>query len=991
MKKVLRSIGVLLLITALIISLIPASDVEASSTSDFQMEGSKLVKYSGTAEVVSIPDEVRTIGEEAFAGNNNILKIKINDKCRAIEYGAFARCNSLKSVEIGDAVEEIGAAAFANDPSLDTIYLGAAVKKLGSGIFAGDTGIKNLSVSAGNSHLRLENNVLYNADKTKLYLMLPTYDNPVYEMPNSVTEVSGYAFWGNDKLTNVTVSSGLYSVPEYAFSNCQNLRQVKIPLPVKSIDAKAFEDCVNLREAACPESMTYISDTAFDGCPNVTINATPGSYAYEFGQNLRKNQVEEIEYEDVEDAALVTTNVVNVELPQIADTPKVQVIQGKPAPAPNSKGKDIEVESNRINLLAPQDGIKEDSSSDEEQNTQSDDSPSVNEEAMYSTGVINGYDVVSYNYYPAEEEPTGPFLGSSSVVGGRALIFIDNNANVRGGNSNKLDLTENNQPDNSEDNSKPKRELNPLPALNKSNSTSGDNSGTGESSNESGESEGDSDTASDGGIGDIIQENASKGIDFPKFTIVGDRIAAQSYYLDSALDEYDIPKDITTIGDFAFARSSLKSIKIPKGVKTIGYGAFYHCDSLTSVDIPDTVTSIGANAFADTPFVKNNASEFVIVGDGVLIAYNGSESVVTIPEGVKLIADGTFRDHQGITAVNLADTLTTIGEDAFNGCQNLRTLNRGENVTTIGANAFKGTALNNVTIHPSVKSIGTGAFSLKGGTDTVYFEGTSLPILTEGSQAKRLANNTDRTYVFGDMKKAIISSSSDSINGTVLEPGQYGFHGVVVNEFGNTVSDNSNGVNISNHSGIKIDANSAYINAPSVEASIVGDDGAYTLHITDSQNAKESISLAYSELYGGRTPENLVGIDMSLKDASDTLDITKLGKQVVNVTMDIPSGVSASNLHVVALDEDGQLEAVAFTFNDERNAISMKCEHFSPYGFYNYGGSNADVLKEGTHIKDDTPDTGDLSINAKWFLVVGCVSLALLLFLISNKKYKNTI
>ena len=70
MKKVLRTIGALLLTTALVISLIPVSDVEASSTSDFQMDGNKLVKYVGTADVVSIPDDVLYIAEEAFAGKS---------------------------------------------------------------------------------------------------------------------------------------------------------------------------------------------------------------------------------------------------------------------------------------------------------------------------------------------------------------------------------------------------------------------------------------------------------------------------------------------------------------------------------------------------------------------------------------------------------------------------------------------------------------------------------------------------------------------------------------------------------------------------------------------------------------------------------------------------------------------------------------------------------------------------------------------------------
>ena len=103
MKKIFRAIGAMLLATALVISLIPVSDVEAAaSSSDFQMKGSKLVKYAGTAEVVSIPDDVREIGEEAFAGNSDIVKVIVNDKCKKIDYGAFSNCVGLRNVIVGD-------------------------------------------------------------------------------------------------------------------------------------------------------------------------------------------------------------------------------------------------------------------------------------------------------------------------------------------------------------------------------------------------------------------------------------------------------------------------------------------------------------------------------------------------------------------------------------------------------------------------------------------------------------------------------------------------------------------------------------------------------------------------------------------------------------------------------------------------------------------------------------------------------------------------
>ena len=54
---------------------------------------------------------------------------------------------------------------------------------------------------------------------------------------------------------------------------------------------------------------------------------------------------------------------------------------------------------------------------------------------------------------------------------------------------------------------------------------------------------------------------------------------------------------VTSIGDFAFANSSITSVMIPDSVKSIGTEAFSGCTRLTSVTIPDKVQVIGAEAF----------------------------------------------------------------------------------------------------------------------------------------------------------------------------------------------------------------------------------------------------------------------------------------------------------------------------------------------------------------------------------------------------------
>lgn len=141
-------------------------------------------------------------------------------------------------------------------------------------------------------------------------------------------------------------------------------------------------------------------------------------------------------------------------------------------------------------------------------------------------------------------------------------------------------------------------------------------------------------------------------------------IDAWAFYRESQLRDFEFPEGITSIDKFAFARSGLNSITIPEGVTTIGYSAFYHCDSLSDVMIPKSVTTIEENAFAYTPWLENwlaggedaeeeseeesddseavEADDFLIVGDGILLAYRGSETNPELPPEVKSVAPGAL-------------------------------------------------------------------------------------------------------------------------------------------------------------------------------------------------------------------------------------------------------------------------------------------------------------------------------------------------------------
>lgn len=904
-RRIAKSLSVLLLLTAIAVTQVPVSDVEAVAiASDFQMEGSKLLKYTGTAEVVSIPAGVQSIGEEAFAGNDDIIKVKIDGEVESIGYRAFAQCDNLRTISVGDNVTEIETAAFSNNKELVNVNLGAKVRNLGSGIFAGSSQLSEVKVSEDNPYLHYSNGVLYDGEETVVYALMPAYEKGAFTVPSTVTEIKGYAFWGNPYLEKVTLCSSLSEVPAYAFSNCLNLKEVSIPLTVRGIGAKAFEDCVNLSSVTLPDSMARISDTAFDGCPNVEFTATPGTYGAEFAAARKTSEVDEVEYEDVQDSQVIDPDSVS----------------------------------------------NEDSSVDESMDGSLEDGTEGGQEPTPTPKSLS--DTISNK----------TLLGESSIVSGRAVIFINN--------SQPTVLSGSQRP----------------------------SAGTGQIDLSVLDVEGIGNTADEAGIENLLYDNAQKGKDFPKFSIVNNtKIASQAFYQDSDMTVYTIEEGITEIGEFAFARSSLTSVVIPQGVTRIGYGAFYHCDDLKEVVIPDSVTEIESYAFDKTPWIEELQPEspFKVVGDGILIAYTGSDSVVNIPTTVKQIGQGVFREHMGIIAVNIPDTVQIIGEEAFMDCKNLKTVNGGNSLVKVADRAFMNCPLSQVVIPASMEEVGLGAYALAGGTDTAVFMGSEPPVLTMGWGAKRLSNQAYRTYAFGNIKNAIVPDSAGNFEGTVLENGAYGFHGVIYNESGNMIADNQAGVDLGENSGISVRVSSDVLpESENAMVTIPGDGSAYVFKVQDSQDAAQRISAAYGELYGGKAPFALSAYEMSLYDRSGTIPITRLGKQYATVLLKLPQGMPTDSLHMVTLDQDGQLEAVEYRIvtMEDGNYIQFNASHFSPFGIYrNASVDGQAVVTDGNAVitslsnqKDDTPDTGDF-IHPKWFLAIGLLAGSVALFFYKGK------
>ena len=56
------------------------------------------------------------------------------------------------------------------------------------------------------------------------------------------------------------------------------------------------------------------------------------------------------------------------------------------------------------------------------------------------------------------------------------------------------------------------------------------------------------------------------------------------------------------------------------------------------------------------------------IEDGVMLKYEGTDSVVVIPEGVEKIGEKAFYGNKTITEVTMPDSVRSIEKDAFEEC-----------------------------------------------------------------------------------------------------------------------------------------------------------------------------------------------------------------------------------------------------------------------------------------------------------------------------------
>ena len=183
--------------------------------------GDYAFNFCSSLTSITVPGGVTSIGDDAFTFCSGLTSITIPDGVTSIGGGAFFSCTNLKSITIPDSVTSIGRYAFENCTSLTTIEVGAE-----------------------NGNYADLNGVLFNKEKTDL-LAYPGGKVGNYTIPDGVTSIVRYAFFGYTSLTSITIPDSVTSIGDATFRNCTNLTSITFMGAAPTVGANAFSGVAN--------------------------------------------------------------------------------------------------------------------------------------------------------------------------------------------------------------------------------------------------------------------------------------------------------------------------------------------------------------------------------------------------------------------------------------------------------------------------------------------------------------------------------------------------------------------------------------------------------------------------------------------------------------------------------------------------------------------------------------------------------------------------
>ena len=209
-------------------------DVENPNFSDqdgvlFSKDKTMLLQYPvGRRGEYTIPEDVMYIGDLAFYGCD-FTYMQLPNNVKSIGKEAFNSCKKMTAINIPNGVERIEDYAFYCCEQLNSIVIPNSVTHLGDFVFDDCGALTNATIG------------------------------------DNVEKIGKYAFHLCRSLKNISIGEKVESIGDMAFSFCHKLRTINLPPNVTTIGDYAFAGS-SLSTISLPEKVSHIGEGAFAGC-----------------------------------------------------------------------------------------------------------------------------------------------------------------------------------------------------------------------------------------------------------------------------------------------------------------------------------------------------------------------------------------------------------------------------------------------------------------------------------------------------------------------------------------------------------------------------------------------------------------------------------------------------------------------------------------------------------------------------------------------------
>jgi Flp pilus assembly protein protease CpaA len=616
-----------------------------------------------------VPNSVTSIGQDAFYGCSGLTSVIIGNNVTRIGDEAFSGCSGLTSVTIPNSVTSIGGSAFSDCSGLTSVTISNSVTSIGSSAFYGCSSLTKAEFASieGLCNIEFENNAA-NPLKFTNHLYINGQEVTELVIPNGVTSIGSYAFYGCSGLTSVTIGNSVTSIGKAAFYGCSGLTSVTIPNNVTSIGSSAFagtawednlpdgliyagkvaykykgtmpsgtsitldegtlgiandafRNCKDLTSITIPNSVISICENAFLNCSGLTSITIPNS-VISIGMKAFSG----------------CSKLTKAEFASIESLCKIKFEDTYPQSNPLYYAKHLYINGQEITDLVIPNGVT-----------------SIGAQAFYGCTDLTSATIPN----------SVTSIGSSAFYNCRSItsVTIPNSVTSIGSSAfyNCRSITSVTIP-------------NGVTSI------------------------GSSAFSSCSGLTSVTIPNSVTSIGKEAFYNCSGLIKAEFASIEGLCNiefENYTANPLTFTNHLYINGQEVTDLVIPNGVTSIGSYAFYNCSGLTSITIPNSVTSIGDQPFYGcTRLSKANfASIECLCKLKSALRYtnhlflNGQEiTELVIPNSVTSIGSGTFYGCSDLISVTIPESVKSIGSSAFAECPLQTIVNRGDN--NIESDAF---------------------------------------------------------------------------------------------------------------------------------------------------------------------------------------------------------------------------------------------------------------------------------------------------------------